>query len=643
MKKLVYLFSAAILTSVLALSCQKNIDEPVQDNPSSGITRTFTCVFPESTDTKVNLNESDGKVTWEPGDAIMIHGGTDGSEFVTVTLTADDISDNGKIATISFTGVDPYVHPSHPEYLSGYYAQYPADQVKVRSRMYYDCAFKGMTNEMLMAACNVGDSFTFYQLCGIISFSVSGTYDKVVLVGNNDEVVRYDGVYQVRVRDDGDGNGPQINYNKSGNESGDPLPVKEFEIPIVADGTTLNHIYIPAGCNFAGGFTLKFYEGGSVVKTAGSTKAINVAPGKYVKLGNITSKLKDYTAPTVSDHKSTITGATDISADQANCYVITAPGAYKFPALKGNSSESAGNVFGAEILWETYNNETTVTENSVISKVDFEDNWIYFETPTALTPGNAVIAAKDSDNKIIWSWHIWIPQTTLGTVDATSYSGFTFMDRNLGALVATAAGGDAVASVESFGLLYQWGRKDPFPGAKKPNSSSRAAMSFNTISVSGGAISMGYAISHPTVFGNVGGGDWQDTPDAGRWTKDSKTINDPCPKGYRIPYATRDSKPFWNKTNVQTAITDAGKTWEESSTGYWFRIVDGTNVLTFPFAGYIDDSTSSGSITHPYDRAAIWFLCESSDGYHLNIRVGGDHKFGSTSRARGCSVRCVVE
>ena len=646
MKKLVYLFAAAILTSVLALSCQKTIDEPVQDNPSSGITRTFTCVFPESTDSKVSLGE-DGKTCWEVDDEIMIHGGDDGGSFVTVKLTADDISADGKTATITFTGLDPYVHPSPPEYLSGYYAQYPAEDVKVRKRMYYECAFKGMTNSLLMAACNVGDSFTFYQLCGVISFKVNGTFDTVVLVGNDKEVVRYDNVYQVRVRDDGDGNGPQINYFKSGNESGDPIPMTEFEAPIVADGNTINYLYLPAGVNFKKGFTLKFYNGGTLVKTAGSTKAVNVAHGKYLKLGDISSKLKDYVAPTTSDHKSSITGATDISSDKANCYIITAAGAYKFPAHEGNSDDPAGNVFGVELVWETYNNDSAVTENSVISKVDFEDNWIYFETPSTLKPGNALIAAKDNDNKIIWSWHIWIPDTTIGSVtDATVFGNKPIMDRNLGALVAAPA--DALATVESYGMLYQWGRKDPFPGMDKVTHNGAAAVYGESTNSKDGTMTIAQSIQHPTWFANSADGkDWADAADQDNtlWTS-TKTKYDPCPKGWIVPNRNT-SVHFWDGNTLDSVASDNFV--NNRATYYSFSIGTSTPVV-FPFAGYIQmaygDHYKAGLRTYIWSSYASSYGGNVDTAYTVFVGLDGSNEICKrTERGKclGASVRCVAE
>ena len=70
-----------------------------------------------------------------------------------------------------------------------------------------------------------------------------------------------------------------------------------------------------------------------------------------------------------------------------------------------------------------------------------------------------MIAVKDASGKILWSWHIWATDfdPNAKTLKYTNDNGSTweFMDRNLGA--ANAESG----SFGAFGLLYQWGRKDP--------------------------------------------------------------------------------------------------------------------------------------------------------------------------------------
>ena len=118
----------------------------------------------------------------------------------------------------------------------------------------------------------------------------------------------------------------------------------------------------------------------------------------------------------------------------ANCYLVTEAGEYKFPLVKGNTEESVGDVAKAALLWETWNNQEVVTANSVIASVDCSDGFITFSTPETLKPGNALIAALDANDVVLWSWHIWIPATTITEAVEQNYSVKAAMSRNLGAL-----------------------------------------------------------------------------------------------------------------------------------------------------------------------------------------------------------------
>ena len=141
--------------------------------------------------------------------------------------------------------------------------------------------------------------------------------------------------------------------------------------------------------------------------------------------------------------------------ESANCYVVTAPGDYKFATVKGNSAESVGVVATAEVLWETVNTPEAPAVGGVIASVGVDGDFITFTTAPGLKPGNALIAAKDAAGTILWSWHIWIPATQIATSTYGGIVAYPMMDRNLGALVAPAAG--EAPDGRAIGFLYQWG------------------------------------------------------------------------------------------------------------------------------------------------------------------------------------------
>ncbi len=95
---------------------------------------------------------------------------------------------------------------------------------------------------------------------------------------------------------------------------------------------------------------------------------------------------------------------------------------------------------------------------------------------TADKVGNAVIGIRIG-GAVRWSWHIWVtrydPDAELvayGKIYTWDNNGdgvvdYTFMDRNLGATIDKAIIENTAAdSLAACGLMYQWGRKDPFPG-----------------------------------------------------------------------------------------------------------------------------------------------------------------------------------
>lgn len=70
--------------------------------------------------------------------------------------------------------------------------------------------------------------------------------------------------------------------------------------------------------------------------------------------------------------------------------------------------------------------------------------------------GNALIGLFDAAGRCIWSWHIWHTNYDPWATAQTCASGYTFMDRNLGALTTS------VSDPSLRGLYYQWGRPAPF-------------------------------------------------------------------------------------------------------------------------------------------------------------------------------------
>ena len=146
----------------------------------------------------------------------------------------------------------------------------------------------------------------------------------------------------------------------------------------------------------------------------------------------------------------------------ANCYMVHTAGTYSFRTRRIDNTPIQ-NIAKADWLWVS---RVGASENNeLISDISYADGMISF-TATA-NRGNALIAAFDDKGEIVWSWHIWmtdLPETFDYENNPIYQSGgktdgFYVMDRNLG---ATDTKGQ-----ESYGLLYQWGRKTHLSAAKQ--------------------------------------------------------------------------------------------------------------------------------------------------------------------------------
>ena len=181
--------------------------------------------------------------------------------------------------------------------------------------------------------------------------------------------------------------------------------------------------------------------------------------------------------------------------ETANCYVVKTTDAnkwYRFKAtVRGNGAQTAAQISytGAEIpagdkiaptnaslVWETREGGTART----LDYVGYSRNgYIVFKLGSA-TEGNAVVAAK-SGTTTLWSWHIWAtkafdragikvqaydtrPRVVDGHFKPAQRKGIKVMDRHLGSASGAASKVEAEV-IKTYGVYFQFGRKDPFPAA----------------------------------------------------------------------------------------------------------------------------------------------------------------------------------
>ncbi|MDE6403394.1 MAG: hypothetical protein K2K86_06275, partial [Muribaculaceae bacterium] len=292
-------------------------------------------------------------------------------------------------------------------------------------------------------------------------------------------------------------------------------------------------------------------------------------------LGSACSDDKDEPTPTICPTVTIPDDAVDLSADEtANCY-IAAPGSIiTFSTrYKGNSTTlETGEVAGVKLLW--------TDTRGLVKDLQFAGDACQAIAWLDDLEGNAVIAATDADDNVLWSWHLWITDfdpeadsfTTPANANGTTW---TFMSRNIGALSATPADGYA-----THGLIYQWGRKDPFPapatfteldenynyvGGKDGETAlydiegnqldpiSSLTQYHGTVDLSIANPMTYYAMTYihtgemdeydeEIVLNDPLTGDWTSPSDADLWGGVSfkKRIYDPCPPGWKVPVCDAD-------------------------------------------------------------------------------------------------------
>ena len=150
-------------------------------------------------------------------------------------------------------------------------------------------------------------------------------------------------------------------------------------------------------------------------------------------------------APPVSGYDLSTKGGT-AAMQTANCYIVNAPGSYSLPLVYGNAidwvknpadgnntsaykSEVSSNLILKTFLNHLdapitspyiYNNDGCAPKDAVLVWQDeanlvsnvalgADGRTLTFDVPQAtIKQGNAVVAVRDADGRIMWSWHIWV-------------------------------------------------------------------------------------------------------------------------------------------------------------------------------------------------------------------------------------------
>lgn len=329
--------------------------------------------------------------------------------------------------------------------------------------------------------------------------------------------------------------------------------------------------------------------------------------------------------------------------ETANCYVISAPGTYAIPLVYGNAIHKNGeknsyaytfngiepddkdaassilkkfvNAAGeeitspyiegaeyAEMLWQDKHKKDKKDKkdkNDIVSNLQIKDNETYhylqFEVlKENIQSGNALVAVRNHDGKILWSWHLWfVPEEEYGGTAyyngrniaeyPLGYTPYTYgldkneqPDRKVKLVFRQQDHHEVVSkfTVEQkyktehlfYMTYYQHGRKDPFSGD--------VVHAQNKIEAVNGKQSLAYGIQHPNELINFNiTENWCEHKYFNLWSANAtisdlnpynnvKTIYDPCPVGYKVPPA-----------NTFDGMDNEGGICDEDKYGWTFNIM----------------------------------------------------------------------
>ena len=264
--------------------------------------------------------------------------------------------------------------------------------------------------------------------------------------------------------------------------------------------------------------------------------------------------------------------ANGYSRNTANCYIVSAAGTYKLPLVYGNAIKNGG------------------TNTSAYQGYGFKDEFTLDQE--YMQQANAIVAVRDNQGRIMWSWHIWVTEHDVynenvyglqdeedGTLNAYRLMGwnlgwvdgkmvyynqrdlsYTFTQYVSGrtAVLNVKQEGDALDYKDVGSTYYQWGRKDPIvalrnrnavgSGDYRPHETVDSKYGYNYVSKQ---VTLGESIQNPNIFYvRAGSTQWLTPFNYRLWDTSAPTYNagvernssvksiyDPSPYGFKIPPA----------------------------------------------------------------------------------------------------------
>ena len=298
---------------------------------------------------------------------------------------------------------------------------------------------------------------------------------------------------------------------------------------------------------------------------------------------------------------------------------------------KTNGGANAG-VNGAKIVWADEANLVHLSASPI--KQDGGNAYLDFEVKqTDIKSGNAVVAVTKGGT-VVWSWHLWFaPKDALDKIEVTNHQNvkYYFTKEALGwkpiqwsgstyssartvkvKVEQTVANNgtkqEAVINItqnpgrvkQGATTLYQFGRKDAFPGVD----ASKLATNSHITENAGDNMSIMNGIQHPDFY-YIGGSNWNSNYGYyNLWSADNtviggsnvgndnlvvKTVYDPSPVGFKMPANnaftgfTADGK---NEGTMNVDGTDVKQTFSNNFGHNFWTSSSKTATINFPASGF---------------------------------------------------------
>ena len=385
-------------------------------------------------------------------------------------------------------------------------------------------------------------------------------------------------------------------------------------------------------------------QGATIARSTANSYVIS-APGHYripLVYGNAIENGSNNPSSYISSAPATMVNGKDVILHNFKDH---AGHAIDDPWIEKTNGGANASVDGAEVVWADA--ADLVHSPSIVH--DGGEGFLDFEVKASdIQSGNAVVAVtkgSGASKTVLWSWHLWFaPKDALDKIKVTNHqnvnyyftkealgwkptqwSGSTYSSaRTVKVKVEQTVANNGTKAYTVINItqkpggvkkgattLYQFGRKDAFPGVAKADLAANSHFTENA----GNNMSITNGILNPDKFYISGGNWWNNYGYYNLWSTDNtttgfndnsvvKTVYDPCPVGFKMP-----------ASNAFTGFTTTGQT---SSTQSELSIDD-----TSDFQIY-QNNFGHNFWTNSSKTATIYF---PASGY----RYGGDGLFYKNS------------